>query len=707
MNAAATALFAPLAAALAGWMLSGSPLPMALSIALLVAAMFARPFLRGRSPGGGVGDFGCRLLATVLVGAALLVEMRLFQRGEAFAMRADIPYAFHWGIAALWWAGVDGILRSRTRAAAETEDGTNLVGIVGGLLVLGASAGTVLYDFGPWAVHPVAALPLAFWTVRSLQPGRALRSSLLFGAVPLALAATGIVLSVSAGTDRVRLFLDPLEDGPLDDFETGALASDSSGPLGDDSSRRLPREANVSFQNRILVWVRTHSPDLFRAWSSTPLYLRTSTLAHFDSDEVLSPLRSGLWLYDIDDGEEDHVIRLRPEAVADGRGAQALHTYYLGRDSANHLPLVGSANAIYAAAVYEFADDWYQLSPADGIDRIRYTAVAPAAPIAKIRAADLNEPRVGETFDVYLQMPDSPLAARVAALCRSLDPAEPLGEIRRVLGERTTYSLRFSTPEDSSPMAEFLFGSGKGHCEHYAAATVLMLRALGIPSRVAYGYAGGLADRSQAILAFRDSDFHAWAEVLTPRNEWKVFDTTPRVAAAAQRIPGAKSLPLVDDGHYEDFSEFDPAALVERSFWSYWLADFGYFLSRHFFLVTVCGMLLLAALWRWLGRGDGSAAQAAAGDEGGLGTGSALPAFLVELESLAASAGLRRRPGHTWRELLAQLGAAGAATEGMREAVAYHYATAYGGAPRSESEEERLAAALRQGRAGANAAAED
>ena len=67
---------------------------------------------------------------------------------------------------------------------------------------------------------------------------------------------------------------------------------------------------------------------------------------------------------------------------------------------------------------------------------------------------------------------------------------DPLGEIRRFLEGRTHYSLNFKTPDDSSPVEAFLFGPGQGHCEHYAAATVLMLRSLGIPSRVAYGYAG-------------------------------------------------------------------------------------------------------------------------------------------------------------------------------------------------------------------------
>jgi transglutaminase-like putative cysteine protease len=697
MNAAVPALTAPLAAALAGWMLSGSPVPMALSILVLVAVLLARPLLHWPRP---AGDFGRRLLAAVLAGGALLVELRLFQRGEALAMRADLPLAYHWGLAALWWAAGSGLLRTRAAAGALPGE-SSLAGILGGLLVLGASAGTFLYDFGPWEVHPLAALPLACWTMRTLRPARPASSTLVFGAVPLSLAATGLVLAASGAADRLRELVHPRDESSLADLDAPAPSLDGNGPLGDASSRRLPREADIRFQNRVLVWVKAHSTELFRAWTGAPLYLRSSTLALFDSEEVLSPLRSGRWLYDLDDGVEDHTIHLRGGDPTEERPPASLHTYYLSRESASHLPLVGGARSLFAAAVYEFADGWYQLAPAEGIDRLRYTASAPPEPIGELRASDLRQPRRGEVSGIYLQMPPSPLSSRVAELCRGFDPADPIGEIRSLLAERTTYALRFTTPDHLSPLAEFLFGGGQGHCEHYAAATVLMLRALGIPSRVAYGYAGGLADRGQGLLAFRDSDFHAWAEVLTPQGEWKVFDTTPRVAAAPRRVPGPSSLPLVEAAHYHDYSEFDPSALAERSPWADWVADFVDFVSRHFLLATAGGLLLLGGLWRWFGKGDSFAGRARGGESGGLRDRRPLPPFLAEVEGYAAERGHARRPGQTWRELLDRL-AVRAPSSGdalASEAVAYRYATLYGGAPPDAEEEERLLTDLRAARA--------
>lgn len=696
MTTTLTALLAALAAAFAGWMLSGSPVPMALGILVLAAALATKALLRGREHSGG---FIHRLLPALVAVAALLVQLRLFQRGEALATRADLPSAYHWGMAALWWATAELLLRPPDRARAMPAP-AGLAGALGGLLVLAASAGTVLYDFGPWEAHPVASLPLALWSMRILRPALSLSPTLLFGVLPLALASAGLVLGASFSAEQIRELVHPREDSSLADLGAPPPSLEGNGPLGDAASRQLPREADVRFQNRILVWLKVHSPELFRVWTGAPLYLRASTLALFDSEDTLSPLRSGRWLYDLDDGNEDHTIPLASSGARAGVGEapEALHTYYLLRESASHLPLVGSARFLLAGSVYEFADGWYQLSPAEGIERLRYTAGAPAVPVAEARSPDLRRPRRDAVPGIYLQMPPSPLSGRIARLCQDLDESDPLGGIRRLLEERTTYSLRFSTPEQSSPLAEFLFGEGRGHCEHYAAATVLMLRSLGIPSRVAYGYAGGLADRAQGLVAFRDSDFHAWAEILTPENEWKVFDTTPRVETAARRRPGPSVLPAVDESDYHDLSEFDSSALAARSRWSDWVSEFVFFVSRHFFLATALSLFLLGGLWHLIGRGGGSGPKRSDESAAPRSGGPALTPFLAELETVAADCGLRRPPGLTWHDLLARMAERGAPPPGASEAIAYHYATVYAGAAPDPEREAVLLAALRSSR---------
>lgn len=689
-----TLFFAPVAAALAGWMLSGSPVPMALTVLVLLVALTGGLVLAKRRP----GPIAATLPALLLCAAACGFEAWLFREGRALVMRADLPAAYHAGLGLLWWASADRFLRPA--AAGNAGDLAAIVrafaGVGGGLILLAASAGTVLYDFGPWEAHPVAALPLALWGTHLVLPSWPLPRRLPFATLPASLLLTALVLGSIAATDTLRPWFTDRDDTRLDALAPRAPELDGNGPLGDGASRKIPRDVDVRFRREILVRVKAHSPALYRTWAGTPLYLRSSTLALFESDEVLSPIRSGRWLYDQDDGEEDRLITLDPAHDPASQSDPArLHSYFIDRKSASHLPLAGNATGLFSESVYEFADDWYQFSPTDEIQRIRYTASTGSPAPLEVRPGELRAARAAEIPAIYLQLPPSPLSARVRALCATFSGEDPLASIRAYLAGQARYSLRFTTPGDSSPLAEFLFGNGHGHCEHYAAATVLMLRGLGIPSRVAYGYAGGIADAGQRLFAFRDSDFHAWAEVLTPDQQWKIFDTTPVVPNAAPRLPSASTLPTMVEAEFHDFSEFDPATMRRRDEFAVFVADLVAWFSTHFFLATAAGLGLLGGLWRLLVRRRESGGPGR--HSGGLDPSGGIrpPDFLLELARIAESLGWRRRPGQTWRELLARLDGCEGLPPAAGEAVAYHYHITYAGGPRDPAAEARFLEALR------------
>jgi hypothetical protein len=694
-----TLFFAPVAAALAGWMLSGSPVPMALTVLVLLVALTGGLVMAKRRP----GPIAASLPALLLCAAACAFEAWLFREGRALVMRADMPAAYHAGLGLLWWASADRFLRPA--AAGNAGDLAAIVrafaGVGGGLILLATSAGTVLYDFGPWEAHPVAALPLALWGTHLVLPSWPLPRRLPFATLPASLLLTALVLGSIAATDTLRPWFTDRDDTRLDALAPRAPELDGNGPLGDGASRKIPRDVDVRFRREILVRVKAHSPALYRTWAGTPLYLRSSTLALFESDEVLSPIRSGRWLYDQDDGEEDRLITLDPAHDPASQSDPArLHTYFIDRKSISHLPLAGNATGLFSESVYEFADDWYQFSPADEIQRIRYTASTGSPAPLEVRPGELRAARTAEIPAIYLQLPPSPLAARVRALCATFSGDDPLASIRAYLAGQAHYSLHFTTPDDSSPLAEFLFGNGHGHCEHYAAATVLMLRGLGIPSRVAYGYAGGITDAGQRLFAFRDSDFHAWAEVLTPDQQWKIFDTTPVVPNAAPRLPSASALPAMVETEFHDFSEFDPTTVRRRNEFAVFVADLVAWFSTHFFLATAAGLGLLGGLWRLLVRrreSGGPGRHSGGLDPSG---GTRPPDFLLELARIAESLGWRRRPGQTWRELLARLDECQGLPPAAGEAVAYHYHITYAGGPRDPAAEARFLEALRGWSAG-------
>ena len=691
MNLVPVAIAAPLAASLAAWMLSGSPVPMALSILVLLVSLGTGPlFAKGgekrRRQGRAIAPF-------VIACLALYGEVHLYSTGQALALRASLPLTFHFGMALLWWVVADLLVRLPQRRPTKPHR-HGLTGIAGGLVLLAASAATERYDFGPWEIYPVAAIPAVAFAARFLLPGLAPVKNAIFVVPPAALAVTALLLGSGAAADRVRPWLFPNEYDRTGWNDDRPAAPGGESGLIDGASRHLPREADVRFRGEVMVRVKAHRPELFRSWLKSPLYVRTSTLALFESDEVLSPIRSGRWLYDIDDGSEDNAIALQSRE----NGAATPYSLYLSRESVGHLPVLAGSETIYTDAVYEFADDWYQLAPPTEVTRLRFTATAlPLAPLTDESIARLLQKYVADENGIYLGLPPSPLASRVTELTAGFDTADPLGEIRRFLESRTRYSLQFKTPEDSSPVEAFLFGPGQGHCEHYAAATVLMLRSLGIPSRVAYGYAGGAADTGKQVLAFRDSDFHAWAEILTPGpGGWVIFETTPRVPAAAPRLPGAITLPELDEALYRDFSDYDPSKYAVGSGWGEQIAVFVGLLSRHFFLTTALGLALLAGIWRLLaGKGRNSARAKAAAVEN-ISNELFLPDFLRELELAGRSLGITRKPGHTWREYLTQIGTRHPSSVDLDAAVAYYYAVCYSGSDRDQEAEDDFRYRIRQ-----------
>lgn len=80
----------------------------------------------------------------------------------------------------------------------------------------------------------------------------------------------------------------------------------------------------------------------------------------------------------------------------------------------------------------------------------------------------------------------------------------------------------------------FLFNSRQGFCEHFAGSFVYLMRAAGIPARVAIGYMGGEINERDRYVVVRQYDAHAWAEVWLPDVGWQRVD--PTAAVAPERI---------------------------------------------------------------------------------------------------------------------------------------------------------------------------
>ena len=112
--------------------------------------------------------------------------------------------------------------------------------------------------------------------------------------------------------------------------------------------------------------------------------------------------------------------------------------------------------------------------------------------------------------------------------------------------ENFRYSIYQGESEDrATPIERFLEVTRQGHCEYFASATVLLLRAAGIPARYATGYSvQEWSDLEQAYI-IRQRHAHAWARYYLNGN-WHDLDTTPGQWAEIESEQSSIFEPLSD-----------------------------------------------------------------------------------------------------------------------------------------------------------------
>lgn len=87
------------------------------------------------------------------------------------------------------------------------------------------------------------------------------------------------------------------------------------------------------------------------------------------------------------------------------------------------------------------------------------------------------------------------------------------------------YSTRVKQPPPDRDWVDYmLFETREGYCDYFAAAMTVMLRAVGIPARVASGFAPGERDATQDVILVRESHAHSWTEAYFPGYGWINFE---------------------------------------------------------------------------------------------------------------------------------------------------------------------------------------
>ncbi len=191
-------------------------------------------------------------------------------------------------------------------------------------------------------------------------------------------------------------------------------------------------------------------------------------------------------------------------------------------------PWARSVNGNYRMLAADSGGAIYNFDTSRAISRYEADSdIATAAP-AELRAAGRNYP--APVTAGYLRLPA--LDPRVSKLASQITNAtandfDKAAALENYLKTRFGYTLELpqSTPKD--PIANFLFERKQGHCEYFASSMAIMLRTLGIPSRVITGFRSDEFNDLTGNYVVRAKDAHAWVEAYFPGYGWQTFDPTP------------------------------------------------------------------------------------------------------------------------------------------------------------------------------------
>lgn len=233
---------------------------------------------------------------------------------------------------------------------------------------------------------------------------------------------------------------------------------------------------------------------------------------------------------------------------------------------------------LYPQTINRPVKTFYQILPNDQIDIVSlalekitfsgevYEVVnsIPNPTIAQLRKTTQDYP--DWVLEKYLQLPSN-FSEKITDLAFKLtetqtNPYDKVNEITNYLRKNITYNTQIpAPPPDQDVMEWFLFEHKEGFCNYYATAEVLMLRSIGIPARISFGYAEGEA-KNIARMEFivRRDQLHAWPEVYFQGIGWVPFEPTtiqPDIDRLAGESFGNNTVPSIRDVTRQDLPVID------------------------------------------------------------------------------------------------------------------------------------------------------
>ena len=166
------------------------------------------------------------------------------------------------------------------------------------------------------------------------------------------------------------------------------------------------------------------------------------------------------------------------------------------------------------------------------VRRVQYEVLSEIRPQGRpLPASSAEEQTPPDIAAKYLQLPGD-LDPQIPQLAREITAkgssvTEKAALVEGYLKRNYAYTLNLTWTPGPQPLSTFLLKAKAGHCEYFASSMAILLRSVGIPTRLVNGFLMGEYNPVGGNYIIRESDAHSWVEVYTPGRGWVEFDPTP------------------------------------------------------------------------------------------------------------------------------------------------------------------------------------
>jgi transglutaminase-like putative cysteine protease len=195
----------------------------------------------------------------------------------------------------------------------------------------------------------------------------------------------------------------------------------------------------------------------------------------------------------------------------------------------------------------------------------RYNVTAAVAPVTPGELGSAGEDYPESILASYLQLPaDFPDSVRRLSDNITANASTPYQKVLKINEylSKLPYKTDITAPPPGSDGVEyFLFELKSGFCVHFASAMAVMLRAEGVPARLAIGYLPGDPGEKDGEYILRDKYYHAWPQVYFPEYGWVDIEATP----SGEESAGSEvdlSEPVVSSDVIRELPQWDVWAMM-------------------------------------------------------------------------------------------------------------------------------------------------